>query len=138
MVRFPVLKRLQVADYQLFPGASNAGLDHRFDNGVHIIAGINGIGKTTLLNIIYRVLLGPVDGLKDDESEPGSSPHRLVPWRDSSYFRLRVADQAQSAAATVAINFGNDEIQLTRSLKDLSIIRLTVGEREETPTQEPI
>jgi hypothetical protein len=62
MVAFPVLSRLQVKDYDLFPGdPPGSGLDRAIPDGVTLIAGINGLGKTTLLNIILRLLTGPND-----------------------------------------------------------------------------
>ena len=66
-IRFPILRRLTVKGYALFPGQSGTGIDWSFEPGVTVIAGINGIGKTTLLNMIYRLLVGPYDPFKDDE-----------------------------------------------------------------------
>src|SRR5437762_638227 len=42
-LRFPVLRRLIVSDYGLFPGADGEGVDHTFEEGVNVSVGINGI-----------------------------------------------------------------------------------------------
>jgi ABC-type cobalamin/Fe3+-siderophores transport system ATPase subunit len=36
--------------------------------GVHAIVGINGLGKTTLLNMLYRALIGPFYQNKRDDA----------------------------------------------------------------------
>ena len=58
-IHLPVVERLRVLNYPLYPGSSRQGLDLSFDRGVTVIAGINGIGKTTLLNLLLRMLVGP-------------------------------------------------------------------------------
>ena len=55
MVRLPVLTELSVTDYELFPGnPPGSGIAWPFRQGVTVIAGINGLGKTTLLLMILR------------------------------------------------------------------------------------
>lgn len=62
MIVLPLFKRLVVDDYELFPGASETeGIDFKIRSGATLIAGINGLGKTTLLNIFFRLLTGPSD-----------------------------------------------------------------------------
>ena len=69
-LKFPIIRRLIINDYALFPGRADAGVDHTFEPGVTVIVGINGIGKTTMLNLIYRLLVGPWDFAKGDEGFP--------------------------------------------------------------------
>ena len=48
MVRLPVLTELKVTDYELFPGdPPDSGIAWSFRRGPTVIAGINGLGKTT-------------------------------------------------------------------------------------------
>lgn len=57
MVTMPVLTGLSVMGYGLFPGdPAGSGVDQPFAPGLTVIAGINGLGKTTLLMAILRVL----------------------------------------------------------------------------------
>ena len=62
MVCLPILKELRVTGYELFPGdPSGSGIAWSFQNGVTVVAGINGLGKTTLLMMILRSLTGRYD-----------------------------------------------------------------------------
>jgi predicted ATPase len=53
-LRFPILHRFEIAGYQLFPGRRGTGFAYEVKKGVTVIAGINGLGKTTLLNALFR------------------------------------------------------------------------------------
>jgi len=44
-IRFPVLRRLRVINYELFPGEDRKGLDHTFESGVTVVVGVNGLGR---------------------------------------------------------------------------------------------
>ena len=131
-IKFPVIRKLAVEDYALYPGQSESGdgIDHKFLKGVNLVIGINGLGKTTLLNIIYRLLIGPRDPKKDDIALAGVRSHELIEWRNRSYFSSRVDDGAEESVATAEISFGPKVLRIVRSLKDLSIIHLSVSGRE--------
>ena len=86
-IRFPILRRLVVKNYGLFPGTDGNGIDHKFEPGVTVIPGVNGLGKTTLLNIIYRLLVGPFDPYKGDEIQ--LTQRRLKELRFFNYFSKR-------------------------------------------------
>jgi len=59
-VQFPVFRRLAVHDYELYPGTpEKPDLDAEFLPGVTLIVGANGLGKSTLILILYRLLTGP-------------------------------------------------------------------------------
>ncbi|MGH1336081.1 MAG: AAA family ATPase [Aureispira sp.] len=55
-VYLPSLKKLKLKNYTLYPN----GLDFTFDfiNGVNLIIGGNGMGKTTMVNIIKYAIIG--------------------------------------------------------------------------------
>lgn len=122
---FPIIQRLAVTGHALFPGENKAGIDHTFEAGVTVIAGINGIGKTTLLNLIYRLLVGPFDPYKADEGVQLTQT-RLTPLKDFNYFSRRDKAGSAAAVATGEFQFGAKRLSVTRSLKDLSIISLSV------------
>ena len=62
---------MKVTGYETFTSDRNTGIDHAFRSGVNVIVGINGLGKTTLLNVIFRLLAGPYDPAKADRIRPG-------------------------------------------------------------------
>ncbi|WP_157629725.1 hypothetical protein [Rhizobium gallicum] len=62
MINFPVFEHLAVSDYRLFPGTSDQpGINFEIKDGISILAGINGLGKTTLINMLLRLLVGPFE-----------------------------------------------------------------------------
>lgn len=52
----PSLKRIQIRNFSLYPGDLNFTYD--FIEGVNLIIGGNGVGKTTFLNILKYALIG--------------------------------------------------------------------------------
>ena len=62
MINFPIIERLDVSNYGLYPGEANdPGLHATFSPGLTLVLGTNGLGKTTLISIMYRLLTGPFD-----------------------------------------------------------------------------
>lgn len=125
---FPIIRRLVIKGHAMFPGESKNGIDHSFEKGVTVIAGINGIGKTTLLNLVYRLLVGPFDPYKADDGVQLTQT-RLTQLKEFEYFSRR--DSANSAGATAMgeFQFGKNKLSVTRSLKDLSIIGLSIDSK---------
>jgi hypothetical protein len=123
-IKFPVLRAFDLTGYLLFPGRDGTGLSHRFEKGVSIVAGINGIGKTTLLNALLRLLIGPWDVLREDPDDIGSTRHELVRWRTPEFFASRVPDRAASATIEGWMTFGFERLYVLRALADLSIKEL--------------
>lgn len=134
-IRFPVLRRLSVSGYGLFQNENSAGIEHNFQPGVSLVIGINGLGKTTLLNMIYRALLGPRDMSKDDVAL-SSSQHKLSPWRNPRYFRARVPDEAMNASVTATVGFGPRTLVVGRSLRTLEVSRLELDGVAEDASQD--
>ena len=133
MVTMPVLTGLKVAGYGLFPGdPTGAGIDQPFRPGLTLIAGINGLGKTTLLTAILRGLTGPYDltgegaPVEMSVSMP-ESPVKLRP-KPISFFKQRVADNAEKASFTLTATFGPKRLLVERAMSDLSLTRLEVDE----------
>lgn len=124
IIRFPVITFVSIQGYQLYPGESNrGGLEYETKPGVNIVVGINGLGKTTYLNLLLRLLAGPVEirtwaGLGMGGRASSSS--------DRNYFSARVKDGAGRAYATATIGFGDSRLVITRKLSDLSLTRLSI------------
>ncbi|MGT2440423.1 hypothetical protein ACU4GH_36885 [Bradyrhizobium betae] len=98
---------------------------HAFEKGVHAVVGINGLGKTTFLTILYRILLGPFDQSKSDEAGLLGSQHELSKWRNKNFFRERVADGAAEATVEADVAFGKNQITIKRALSNLDILYLS-------------
>jgi hypothetical protein len=132
MITFPVLTFLRVENYGLFPGKPvGKGIEWDFKKGLCLIAGINGLGKTTLLTMLLRVFSGPFDltgdGLPETlESVIPESPI-LLKTRVLRYFAQRVADQGREATVTLKAKFGKDEITISRHLFDLRLLLFAVN-----------
>jgi hypothetical protein len=125
-IRFPVLKRLKVLDYQLFPGVNGRGIDHTFERGVTVVVGVNGLGKTTLLNIILRSLIGFYVPKKFDPYDPGAGTHKMVE-KETDYFQSRTANLAADARVDAKFAFGKDTVRIVRELDTLWIERLEIN-----------
>lgn len=127
MINFPILDSISVENYALYIGtAENPGLHHKFRSGVNVIVGINGLGKTTLLNMLLRSLTGPYD-LPHGE-EQGDKKRRLVS-ADRYWFRRRVPDDAVNAQATITFYIGERYFEIKRSLANLDIVALSVDQQ---------
>lgn len=126
MINFPVLHRVTVKNYAMYVGQPDTpGLDHTFQSGVNVIVGINGLGKTTLLNILLRSLTGPFDSPQGDEL--GEKRRRLVAT-DRHWFRRRVPDDAVNARVALQFYIGEHYFDIERSLSNLDLVNLSVDQ----------
>ncbi len=134
-VHLPIIRRVQVSDYGLYPGKTGKGIDWTVRKGVGVIAGVNGLGKTTLLNILFRALAGPKDW-RIDEGPLGNLDRTLRKMRDTRYFRSRVLDGAAGATARVELSIGATRIDVARQLRDLKVVELSVDGKQVGATEE--
>ena len=101
----------------MYPGTERSpGLKHTFIPGLHLVAGVNGLGKSTLLFILYHALIGPAAIRNDDFGVPQPE---VVPGRYSDRFRRRVPDGGRDAWVYLAFRVGPDEYVVRRSLYNL-------------------
>ncbi len=125
MISLPILQRLRVSGYGLFPGdPKGSGIDWEFPAGLTLIAGINGLGKTTLLTMILRSFTGPYDLTGDGVVALSVTvPERPTELRGRAltFFQQRVADVA-GANVELAAKIGDSVITVTRQLSDLGLI----------------
>ena len=134
MVQLPVLTELRVTDYELFPGdPPGSGIAWSFQQGVTVIAGINGLGKTTLLLMILRSFTGRYD-LTGGGALPSLSvalPEEPVRLNAShlGVFRRRVSDGAANARVELSASVGDKVITIRRRLDNLSLEGLTIAEQ---------
>ena len=71
LISFPIIRRFEIKGYQLFQTETSDGLTHKLDRGVHAFVGINGLGKTTVLTLLYRLLLGPFQPKTEEATSAG-------------------------------------------------------------------
>lgn len=134
-VRFPVLDSLHVINYSLYPGSEpdREGLKAVFKPGLTVILGANGLGKTTLVWILYRMLSGPYDITSlDAGGELGgrSLEARKLRRGRRRMFAERVADDAERATARLSFHLGERAIFIARRLSDLELLEFKVDDEE--------
>jgi len=118
-MRLPLYTYAGVDGFQMYPGRQGApGIHHSFTPGLHLIAGVNGLGKSTFLLILYNGLVGPAAIRNDDF---GAAMPELIARRDTERFRRRVADAGHDALAEVHFTIGGNAFEVVRSLYDLSL-----------------
>lgn len=123
-INLPVLDKIKVDQYGLYPGINASGLEFSFTPGSNVILGINGLGKTTLLKIIQRTLLGPFD-IKEDAEIGGGKRKVVKTARD--IFARRVLDHAVNATVILSFFINREHFEVVRSLHNLDIKLLKVG-----------
>ena len=139
MISLPLLNSLDVTEYGLYPGDDPAkpGLHIRFRAGLTLVLGANGLGKTTLVTMLYRLLTGPYDiPVLMGGTDLGTASLRVTILRGNNrrVFAPRVADDAAQASARLAFELGTEEVVVERNLRDLSLRSFTVG--DSAPSQD--
>ena len=118
-INLPLYQDIKIEQYQMFPGFEESpGLSHTLTPGLHLVAGVNGLGKSTLLLMLYHGVVGAASIRNDDYGVPRPE---VVSNRFTERFRRRVADGAESASLHVTFSIGTDTFEIVRSLHDLSI-----------------
>ena len=120
-INLPLYQDIKIDQYQMFPGFEESpGLSHTLTPGLHLVAGVNGLGKSTLLLMLYHGVVGAASIRNDDYGVPRPE---VVSNRFIERFRRRVADGAESASLHLTFSIGTDTFEVLRSLHDLSITK---------------
>lgn len=137
-VKLPVLRHISVKNYPMYPGENGKdGLSIDLLEGMSVIVGINGIGKTTLLNMILWMLTGPNAPTKGDLMRPGSGRHKRRKVSNFTFFASRVGKPIPNAECTLTFSIGDDSVSLTRSLASLQLLALWHGKASlRNPTED--
>lgn len=133
MVGLPILHSFDVWNYGLYPGADsdNPGLHVRFKPGLTLVLGANGLGKSTLAEMIYRMLTGPTDIsalLRRTTLGTGRLEATTLSSNRRRTFARRVADSAAQARARLVFHVNGKKVSVLRSLRDLTLRSCTVDE----------
>jgi energy-coupling factor transporter ATP-binding protein EcfA2 len=142
MTAFPIFKRLSTAGYGLYPGTKKEpDLEVEFQSGLTLVLGANGLGKTTLVNLLYRMCTGPYE-LPKPVLEGGGELRgkRLQASKLTGNRRMEFADRVHDGAvrATAALDFelGEAIVSTERSLRNLELIRLECNGVEQEPQED--
>ncbi|MDG4814690.1 ATP-binding protein [Micromonospora sp. WMMD956] len=130
-----MLEELTIKEYGLYPGTSkHPGVRVTFKPGLTLVLGANGLGKTTLVTIMYRMLTGGhelpnmVAGREFGNRTPEA---RSLSRIDRRVFADRVIDDAAGATAALTFRLGRSSFRVSRSLHDLSIRSFTIDDEEQ-------
>lgn len=137
MTNFPVFEHLKVEDFGLYPGtATKPGVNIEFKPGLTLILGANGLGKTTLITVVFRLLTGPFDiPALISRSDLGNASLKVTTLSPAAkrIFAQRVTDGAQGATARLTFSIGSDKLVVERRLKDLALTFFSVNGVDRTP-----
>ena len=134
MIRFPLIQELSVDNYGLYPGSSSdrAGFTTSFLPGLTLILGANGLGKTTLVWLLDRMLCGPYDisGLNSGGRLGTRRLEARQIHKTKRLFAQRVEDDAIAGEARLRFDLGHERITIARSLNDLALTAFSVDGTE--------
>ncbi|NTE48019.1 hypothetical protein [Agrobacterium pusense] len=128
-ISFPVFNQLEITGYSLYESEDKETFVWNFKDGPNALIGVNGLGKSTLITILFRMLTGPYDlnrrALEGELGQPDVTPVLLS---DRRIFARRVADQAVAARAVLNFTIGGQKVVIERRLSDLSLLRMVVDD----------
>jgi len=144
MAYFPLVQHLVTENYGLYPGLDKQGrFEVPFRDGLTLIVGANGLGKTTLVTLMFRMLTGTAD-IDLPNGKIGSADLKLQNLDNWSkrQFAQRVNDGAREARVGLRFQLGGRQFDLKRRLTDLALtdfrIDGTAAETEELAYQNAI
>ncbi|MET3710279.1 putative nucleic acid-binding Zn-ribbon protein [Sphingomonas trueperi] len=133
MIAFPLIERVSVHHYALYPGRDGSGeLELELGQGPWLVLGVNGLGKSTLLLLLRYLLAGPVRtrsagfaGERDD-----------LQAVNNRFFAVRVAGGAERATAKIVARFGAKTLTVERSLGTLALHHAHIADAATSRTLE--
>lgn len=140
MMNLPVLESLQIRNYGLYPGKNRDGVfDIDLAPGLTVVLGANGLGKSTLVNILFRMLTGPWNvSLPEGNLGTANLIAVALPAKSRSTFSARVNDAARDARATIIFTIGATKFAVTRSLQKLDLVEFSVDGAPALTTEEEL
>ena len=99
----PKIKRLKIENFDLY----QCPLEIEMSDKLNIIFGTNGLGKTTLLNIIQYSIIGPYKGKVEVRNYKDQQKSRR-PMFEKDYFKNRMQLPSNKAVVEVEFSIAND------------------------------
>ena len=128
----PKIKRLKIDNFDLY----KCPLEIDLSDKLNIIFGTNGLGKTTLLNIIRYSIIGPYKGREQVRNYKDQQKSRR-PMFDRDYFKNRMEFPLNVAEVEVEFSIANDTFVTKHSLYSHRLISFIVnGEKEDEKEKE--
>lgn len=118
----PKIKELNIYDYDLY----KCPLNIVFSEKLNVIFGTNGLGKTTLLNILQYSIIGPYKGKVDFRNWKDQQKMKR-PMYDKSYFKNRMKNQCEKARVQVKYTLGDDSYEVWHSLYQHKLLKLYIN-----------
>lgn len=123
-IYLPKLKKIIVRNYSFYEQKPN--FEFEFDDGISAIIGANGVGKTTLINMIIYNLVGYRKEIK------GRKNNQKILYKNEDYFFNRInknfnPEVNSKACSTLLFELNKTEITVTRSLVENKIVELKVN-----------
>lgn len=101
--------------------------------GLTLVVGANGLGKTTLITLVFRMLVGAFDipqlGVGDELGFRRLAA-TAIPNYHRDLFAARVGDRAVDAHARLEFTLGRATVSIERNVRDLSMRSAVVGDTE--------
>lgn len=122
----PKIKRLKIDNFDLY----KCPLEIDLSDKLNIIFGTNGLGKTTLLNIIRYSIIGPYKGREQVRNYKEQQKSRR-PMFDRDYFKNRMEFPLNVAEVEVEFSIANDTFVTKHSLYSHRLISFIVNGKKE-------
>lgn len=126
-IYLPTLKKVKIVNYSLY----NKDIEYDFIEGVNLIIGGNGVGKTTFINIVKYALIGLYKNdltVRNYNNEKRFT--REVYTNCNTYFRNRTKEEATDKDGYVELFFDIKDTAFTvrRSLYNTELLSATYTE----------
>ena len=137
-IYLPRLLSIKIANYSLY----NQDIEFEFVDGVNLVIGGNGVGKTTFINIIKYALIGLYKKDLVVRNYQGEKRLSRGTYKNcNAYFRNRANNSDRDARAYVTLDFevNTTKFRVTRSLYDTMLTKayvMTGNEFEPIPGEE--
>ena len=120
-IYLPTLERVRIVNYSLY----KEDIDYKFIEGINLIIGGNGVGKTTFINIVKYALIGLYK--KDLDVRNYKGEKRLIRGKyanSNAYFRNRTYEKETDKDGYVELYFKINETSfyVKRALYDVQLL----------------
>ncbi|WP_210476149.1 hypothetical protein [Pantoea ananatis] len=130
IIYLPELIRIKISNYTLYPAGLN--FEYDFINGVNLVLGGNGMGKTTFVNLIKYALIGPY---KKQFDYTRTYKDRMITKRlmyAIDYFKNRMDDSIlvnEEPNVELTFKINNDTFKVVRSLNVLGLNEVYINNK---------